>query len=318
MLDQPWKVLPTPPQGELSALRVDALSRHAFFWAKKSDGRVALVLKLSSPVPPVAVVPQVRGIDITWAEGNSQLQLALLAPADLEMFKLLCDDLIRTSAPCPDGPSCVEALLSRLFKWQRLLSRGGAKMLTDREIRGLLAELMLLRDEIIPRYGHAAINCWRGPEGHPHDFTIDEISVEVKAHLSGSPPEIEISSIEQLWADHGGLFLCVQHLSDSPASGECLPDLVTEIASTLTKLGGDTQAFEDKLAMVGYIDLQAYRQHRYLKADSVSYGVSDGFPRVAPSAVTPGVVRVRYAIGLDACVPFKTTIEWPQSDGKHD
>jgi hypothetical protein len=318
MNENPWRNIPAPSAGDLSALRVDPASPHGFYWAKKSDGRISLVLSLSEAHDLSYMLPQLRGIEVTWVPEQRQLQMVLASISDQEIFHNLCEDLVHSASPAIGEADCVQLLLTRLTRWQRLMSKGGLNILDERRIRGLLAELLLLRDEFIPRYGPASIRCWRGPDGYPQDFSINDVNIEVKAHLSGSLPEIEISSIDQLWVDHGLLFLRVQHLSASPESGESLPDVVGEISRLLENDSDAISEFEERLAAVGYIDLQIYRRYRYLQGPATCFLVDQDFPRLDPKNSPKGVERVRYALNLGDCSKYSSAIQWPMKDARND
>jgi hypothetical protein len=48
-------------------------------------------------------------------------------------------------------------------------------------LRGLLGELIILKDAIAPRFGNdAAVNGWVGPHDAPQDFLVAGIAIEVK------------------------------------------------------------------------------------------------------------------------------------------
>lgn len=316
MREDPWKGIPIPSAGDVSALRVDPRSQFAFFWARKADGREALILTLSADPKIDKPLPQLRGVEVNWLEGSRQLHLVLIDLTAQEIFLVLCQDLVRHASTAADEVGCMAILISRLTRWQRLLSRGSPRILSEKEIRGLFAELMVLREELLPRFGSAAVSCWKGPEGAPQDYSVGGSAIEVKAHLVGAQPQVEISSINQLWTTEGSLYLVVHHLSDTPGSGESLPDLVSNI---LKAIDGDSTAvtlFEDRLAMVGYVALDDYQAFRYVSVQADSFLIGENFPRISPDNVPAGVDGVRYMLKLSACAPFKSPIQWPALQGK--
>ena len=105
------------------------------------------------------------------------------------------------------------------------------------------------------------------------------------------------------------LFLTVVHLSESPVSGETLPDLVSSIRESLP----DTVhgKFNEGLFEVGYLDKQAelYSDTNYQVQNVNYHKVEDGFPRLQISELPDGVKGVSYEISLDAARPFQVTEE---------
>ena len=99
------------------------------------------------------------------------------------------------------------------------------------------------------------------------------------------------------------------HLSESPVSGETLPDLVSSIRETLP----DTVhgKFNEGLFEVGYLDKQAelYSGTNYQVKNVYYHKVEDEFPRLQASELPDGVIGVSYEISLDAARPFQVTEE---------
>jgi hypothetical protein len=309
--DDPWRGIERPGAGDVSALRVDPSARHAFFWARKADGRIALLLNLASDPGMAEALPQLRGVEVLWMPEHRQLQLVLSSPADADMFHVLCLDLMGAASAAHGDVECLRLLVARLVRWQRLMSRGGPRLLSDQEIRGLHAELLLLRDHLLPRYGPAAVACWLGPDGHPQDFALDSIIIEVKAHLVGSLPEARISSLEQLWPPDGRLFLWVQHLSSAPGAGESLPGLIADVAHLLETDASHLELFERKLEDIRYVDLPQYGEIRHLAGAVETFEVTSGFPRIDPATVPRGVTGVTYSVQLADCARFAAGVQWP-------
>lgn len=307
----PWAAIEAPTGGGINVLRVDPASRQSFYWARKPDSRLALLLVLQLDPGPVGLLPSLRGIEIVWVPQQLQFQLVLEKLSDREIFHVLCQDLMHGAASAADDVACMQAVLARLAKWQKLLSHGALRLLADHEIRGLHAELLLLRDHAIPRYGAQAVEFWRGPTGFTQDFAVDNIVIEVKAHLAGSAPEVPISSIDQLWVQAGLLYLWVEHLAPSPDNGESLPGIVRAIRAGLACNAAMLEMFENRLQDVGYLPLTAYEGIRHLSVDTQVFAVVPGFPRLDPAQVPVGVVDVKYSVRLPQLAAFASTVNWP-------
>jgi hypothetical protein len=307
----PWAAIDAPSGNGLNVLRVDPASRQSFYWARKPDSRLALLLVLQQDPGPVGVLPLLRGIEVVWVPQQRQFQLVLEKLSDREIFYVLCQDLMHGAAAAFDDVLCMQAVLARLAKWQQLLSRGAPRVLADHEIRGLHAELLLLRDHAMPRYGALAVEFWRGPAGFTQDFAVDQVVIEVKAHLAGSAPEVPISSVDQLWVQAGVLYLWVEHLALSPDSGESLPQIIGSIRAGLDGNAAMLEMFESRLQDIGYLPFPAYEDIRYLAVDTQTFAVVPGFPRINPAQVPVGVVDLKYSIRLPQLAAFATVVNWP-------
>jgi len=70
------------------------------------------------------------------------------------------------------------------------------------------------------------------------------------------------------------------------------------------------ERFNDLLFLIGYVDSNSYREFSFVIADEKMYRVDEGFPRVCPADIHPGVVRLTYDIRLADCAPFEGTPAW--------
>lgn len=308
--ESPWHGIATPQLGTLSARRADPDHPFDFYYAVNAENQLMLVLKLSTPVNWDPDLPRLKGLRVHWIYKTHELHLVLAKAQDADLFGLLCKDLITCTSGAQSDADCIDLLCTRLLKWQRLLSRGGPRLLDAHEIRGLFAELSFFRQELLPRLGPAAVQAWKGPSGFPQDFVADNKVFEIKSHLVGSPQSIRISSPSQLWVDSADLYLCVYHLAEVSAGGTCLGALVDELIIALGASVSATEEFEEKLVSLGYLDLPEYRTQLFALVKKDTFLVNDGFPRIIPSTLMSGIQEVTYSIQLAALMRFQTDIPW--------
>lgn len=306
--ESPWSGLTHPKTGELIARRADPEHPFNFFYAINTDRQQMLVLQLDESVNQKNELPRLKGLRIQWIEATHTLQLALANLQDVDLFALLCKDLITFTSGARNGGECLELLCARLIKWQRLLSRGGPRLLDAHEIRGLFAELTFLQHELLPSFGPEAIQSWKGPSGFPQDFAVDNRVFEIKSHLVGSQQVVRISSPTQLWVDGADLYLCIYHLTEVSAGGKSLGQLVDEITAALASSALAAEEFEEKLASLGYIDLPEYRQQAFAVVKEEFFLVDDAFPRITPYCIRAGIQDLTYGIQLAALSQFRTTL----------
>ena len=308
--ENPWAGLTQPEMGELSARRADPGHPYDFFYALNTDRQQMLVLQLDASVSQKNEPPRLKGLRIQWNEASHILHLVLVNLQDVDLFTLLCKDLVAYTSGARNGGECLELLYARLIKWHRLLSREGARPLGAHEIRGLFAELTFLQKELLSSFGPEAVQAWKGPSGFPQDFSVGNKIFEVKSHLVGSQQVVRISSPSQLWVDSADLILCVYHMTEVSAGGKSLGVLIDEIAGEFCSSSAAVEEFEEKLASVGYIDLPEYRQQNFAVVKEDFFLVDDTFPRITPSSIRPGIQELTYGIQLAALSPFRTSLNW--------
>jgi hypothetical protein len=184
--------------------------------------------------------------------------------------------------------------------------------LSEQALRGLLGELIILRDVIAPRFTlAAAVSGWIGPQDAPQDFVIAGIAVEVKTSTP-TATSLRISSLEQLDASCP-LFLANVRLSPSSGTQGAAFTPETLIAGLRQELGENTPAraeFDLRLAEAGYQELPAYAGRWYQWDGTRYYRIEGDFPRLTLPTVPAGVVAAFYDIALSICAPY----EIPEDD----
>lgn len=310
--ENPWQDLVLGDAGYLQAKRVDPSHPHDFFWARNPDGKYAFVLALREVPGEWQATIALRGISVRLFPEQKQLQLLLSDNSDWQMFAVLCRDLIHCCRDARSTREVMDVVVARLLRWQRLLSHGPRRTLDEREIRGLIGELLFLRDELIPRLGSRASLFWQGPDGKPQDFVVGSTLFEVKTIRTGDAPRIRISSPDQLWSGGLPLYLRVIPLTKC---GSQVAGAVTllSLAETLSRQFASPEsleAFENGLAAAGYVPLPEYAEFAFMAGRPVWYEVTDGFPMIAPDRLAAGLIDVKYSILLSVCEPFLSNPDW--------
>lgn len=310
--ENPWIGLGPASPSRVKAKRVSEALQHDFFWACNSEGRYTFLLSLNADGGDWGPPPELRGIAIGYYRGERQFQLVLNDSSDWEMFYVLCHDLMQATDQADTPRALMDAMMARLLRWQRLLSRGPRRILDDQAIRGLIGELLFLRNELLPRFRAHAIDFWQGPDRLPQDFVVGGYLFEVKTHLTGDAPKISIASPSQLWSGGAPLFLVVTplaHCGRQTQGAVTLPELVDELAK---QLAGKPQleTFEARLADFGYVPYPEYLDATYSAGSTSCFEIREGFPKIVSGAIPDGLEDVRYAIRIDACEPFRAQPDW--------
>lgn len=283
---------------------------------QQGSGQRAMMLQCAkAEMPPRREWPSCHGIEIAGAfiSGAHHLVVLLKDKAAQDVFTSLIVDALPRLVGVTSSGEAGRRLLDRLGRWKKFLA-AGATGLSATEQRGLYAELRTLRDVFL---GHIsplkAVKAWTGPQRSHQDFRLEGVGVEVKATVESVPVEVKISSARQL--DDSGfddLFLRVVLLDDRVLGevtlgfGESLQELVEDIRQRLDATPEAVELFNDSLLDAKYLetDGEAYQLHRYAVRDTLSYRVTDGFPRILERNLPIGVGDVAYIVAVAACTPF--------------
>jgi len=298
--------------------RVDPDHPQGWWWCIEPSGRYGLALYSVSGRELPADLSELKGLTVSirqQSDGMHFLLLLLESGADWELFHALCVDLVESTERSTMPDNAVDVAITRLRRWQRFLSRGKKPGLTDEEVRGLLAELLFLRDELASRVGiSTAVLSWAGPHGHPQDFAIDDRAFEIKSHLASARQAVEITSLEQLESTAPNLILVVQDLSAAQrglAGSISLAQLVKDIRALATAAGHDVLVrFDDTVEDQGYEDGRSYSDIPFLDSGRRYFKVEDNFPRIVRSRIATEIPRARYAVDISQCGRFGVASPW--------
>jgi hypothetical protein len=268
-----------------------------------------LLLRSSKPLPAGLRLPRFREIDIEIdgsAFSTPVIALCLRDAEKVDLFTILCDDLIQATGALLTDEDAAIRLIERSRRWHLLLRGGGRGLLNEQAQRGLIAELVFLRDHVIDHLGEdAGIAAWHGPFGAAQDFHSCGHRIEVKATEQDSTRSFKVSSEQQLDphdVDGDRLWLALleitRHSADS-GYGDTLPDFIESIRS---KFGlpdhHASREFEQKLLASGYEDFPEYEANRWEVGNPIILPVDASFPSLQGSKLPASVSHVRYTCDL--------------------
>lgn len=200
--------------------------------------------------------------------------------------------------------TAVAACIRAWEDWRRLL-QGRAEVLGDNALRGLFAELVVLERILAGKPTISVPRVWTGPDRAPHDFSLGEDALEVKA-LGPRGSSVTIHGLGQLEEPpEGRLFLVLVRLESDEKTGRTLPELVDRVRAAAE----DTAGLAAQSAKAGYFDhhADAYRDRRFVVTQTVALPVSNTFPRVVASSLTTGVPpeleEISYTLDLASRLP---------------
>jgi hypothetical protein len=312
MSEHAWSGLTRPEAtANLTVRRVSASIPWDFFWAVDIDGRYLLVLQHRRIGREGPKLPRLRGIEVILRDRDEEqdvLIFRLLDSTHRDIFERLCSDVVEQCSALRSEDEVIQTAIARTWRWHHLL-RGGDDRLGEEAQKGLVGELLVLEQLLIPNIGcNAAVMAWQGPLDAPKDFEIGPVAIEAKARRGAAAPFVTISSEHQL--DTTGLDTMFLHVVDlSRTSADSLPGAsITTIAGRVRSLiaACDSAALErfDSLLLSAGLDLQEnYEDWLWLEGKQRLYRVDESFPRLESSKIPQGVSWIQYRLSLTACEP---------------
>jgi hypothetical protein len=316
-MNNPWAAI-EKPTSDLNVRLVDETHPLKLYWGVDIKNRYSFAFDApAAALPQKRSLPVLSGVELCVVpQGHrGKLLLVLQDNADWEICFALCSDLIRATHSIADETAGSVAILRRLHRWQELLRRNRPQILSPEEIKGLMGELLFLRNPLATTFGFdAAVTAWRGPEHAPQDFAVGETAIEVKCQGGGSRPVVGISSADQLCPQLPDGYLVVYTLArqtESAPGAVSLNTLVLEIRKEMAGASANTQErFDDLLYLAGYLPREEYEEYRFSTVEVKSYHLVEGFPRILASSLAPGIESVSYALRLEHCETFLCRPAW--------
>ena len=308
----PWDEIGIPASpGEVTARRFGPHMR--WDWYRGRDSRGRRLLFVHTDVDPENIrFPVIQGLEVQVLldrPGLFRIEIALNDPDASEPFRHICDDLVDCCEHAAHPEALPRTIAARLDVWRRLWSRQRLGILSEEAQRGLLAELLFLRDIWLQITNEVnAIDTWEGPDGGSQDFRKGFHAVEIKSRRP-SRNTILISSEDQLWFD-GNLYLAVYPVATVGESDGDAISLTQVVESVRAKLasGQARDRLDIRLIDFGYINRREYEEERFVIAEPIAYYVGDSFPCLRRGDLPAGIEGLRYSVDLNWCEEHRTEL----------
>lgn len=285
----------TPPSSEgVEDYRIVASLSFAYLAVTRTSAP-ALLVPLSSV--PDAVGRRGGGFSLSPAssvsfsyQGRSWHQAAAALECTdanlVDTFLVLTLDLVsRLEAT---GSVSWSSLLSWVDEWQALLVQSGG--LSPEQQLGLWGELWVIFAAAEP---DLLVSAWRGPDGDPVDFFLEQIGVEVKVSRRAHVHQISQSQVARPVGDHMSYVLSLW-VAPEPARGMSLVELIDVLLAKIA----DPAVLLKRIAILGYSpqDRDDYLT-RYALLELPLWFCATDIPQVR--VVDEGVAQLRYVVTLD-------------------
>ena len=254
---------------------------------------------------PAAIKPSsVLGIKHYPKSGYTCFVISLLDHSMLDTFGVFINDLVEATRNALDDKTGYQMITNRYYAWRKMFYQK-SRLLDEKEIMGLIGELLYLRDNIIPLCGSLrALASWSGQEKTKKDFSLDHTWYEVKTIHYGKE-SVRISSLEQLDSNVEGHLIVYQLGRMSQAfDGLRLNSLCRSILKTLDS-DESRDIFLEKLANAGFTFESVYDEYVYEIKLLDAYTVTEDFPKLKKEAIPEGISKVQYDLLLATIVHFK-------------
>lgn len=239
------------------------------------------------------------------SKDKRSMVLSLTDTSCLREFCIFCNDLVdSTSKLSKFSKKGYETLCNLYFTWQKMF-KSHSEILSEHEIKGLIGELLFLKDEMFPLWGISnSISSWTGPDASKKDFSIENTWYEIKTIEYGKET-VGISSLEQLESLVDGVLVVYQlEKMSSGFNGITLNNLINEILHMVSLLP-DKQLFIDKLHKVGFSFSDVYDEYVYDKRELSKYRVNESFPKLVKNRVPQAIAKAAYEITLSEIIKYK-------------
>lgn len=272
--------------------------------------RPLLALRLSKRPPQVSLESDaLEQFRVQRTDGSWQMVLRLERRGLEPVFGRLCQDLVDAASDMTSEAELLELFVGRLKLWERLFSHTDDGLLNPSQIRGLMAELLVLERLLQAGKRSAAdvVAGWVGPAGADQDFVYGDLALEVKSLVPGRAT-VSIASLGQLDCAVP-LRLVVVPLAKASGPARDAVSLNGMVARVEMLASGDATTLDllrNRLLEVGYVDHPRYDDQSFVPSDPACFAVGPGFPRLLRGGMPPGVVEAQYQVGLSALQSFQT------------
>lgn len=285
---------------------VDANHPLPLYVGKDNDGLCALEFVGNFTINKKMVSSQIISIaHYKTSSGEKSLVFSLLNNQWINQFIAFCNDICnQTSSMQKNSKNGYEKVCDCYFIWKKMF-KSKQDILSEAEIKGLIGELLFLRDKMIPEYGDSkALDAWSGTDKTKKDFSIDDTWYEIKA-IDYGKASVKITSIEQLDSPVVGN-LAVFQLEKMAAgfSGINLNNLSNQILGLFTSIQ-DKDEFVKKLHKAGFYNDPRYEEFVYMQRDLSEYRVDTCFPRLKRTELHPAISKASFELLLAEIQNFK-------------
>lgn len=260
----------------------------------------SIVIVTDFPAEKIASSKSIESSCNLRKDGRYALSFTLIDREQEDVFISMSSDLIEYSKFEQKPNDSLKLVLRRYVAWLRLFDHKRNALLSLNAQKGLLAELLFLKENIEKGMKPSdAVSGWVGSEGADQDFVYEDGWYEVKA-TGASSSMVTISSVEQLERASNGELVVFRIDKCAPAhSGSvtlyAMVHILLEIMKSEVSIVDD---FVLKLGSAGYIDMKEYDKQSFVISAKQNYLVTPDFPRLIRTDLPAEIVNAEYQLDL--------------------
>lgn len=285
--------------------RIDSEYRTNIFLGYTDDGHMSMVIAEHGKE---AVIKSSKIIEVSLRRREDKkmaLSFDLLDSSYKSMFYVFCKDIILVCEKSGSQMAISNAIM-RWKYWKEMFGRKKSNILEKSEIKGLIGELLELRDYFIENWGETvAVQSWMGPLLGHKDFEVENTWYEIKT-VNENALQVGISSLEQLESETDGHLVIIKLEETSTVSSLSinLNDVVLSVIDKIKDLD-NLNLLQTRLDNMGYVADQEYDNYHFIFKGRQSYLVNSNFPRIRRCDIKPSIGNVKYSILLDGINEFR-------------
>lgn len=285
--------------------RIDASHPLELFIGLDLDGRKSIELRAKYSYKKVTGTSSIEVNQYKKPEYNT-LRFSLCHEEVSGLFYKFCEDLVEQTRDLKDKSEGYNSIINRFYLWKKLFVSSKKAFLSENEIMGLIGEILVIRDILIPELGSTkALKSWSGQELTHKDFSYDDTWIESKA-VSKSAQTVKISSLEQLASENPGKLIVHRLEKMSTAyNGITLNKLILETKQTFDQYD-EQDVFMSKVSLQGYEYNNYYDDFVYELVDCKKYTVNSDSPKITKSQVPSAIEKASYEISMSEISEFET------------
>lgn len=292
-------------KGTIGYKRIDSNHPLDIYIGFDENGKKSFAIITDGEIDNVSSTKMIEVKFVKRTDERYNFSFSLIDSSMSDLFYIFCNDLISSSQNLK-LISPLKFVIERWKSWLNLFQSPHSLILNENEIRGLLGELVFLKNRMFIKYGiEKSIASWIGVNKAHKDFEIDDTWYEVKT-ISQNAITVKISSIEQLDSNIDGTLVVVKLEPTNYSVNDHLQ--LNKLINSIYELIDDEilkNEFTNKLITVGYYYAEEYDKYIYSNKGIEYYLVDEKFPRLKKEELKDGIVRVSYELYLNNLKDFR-------------
>jgi hypothetical protein len=283
-------------------------SQPIFLLWEPIENKFGISFRFSGGVMAPKRLPQCNGFNSNWIYHDvldkpfSSLTLWSEFTMTSDFFFSMGEDLSYKIEMIEDEVERLNALLSRLYCWQKFFQKSEERSFSREAEKGLWGELFTIITLMKRMNSVNVLELWKGYNRKNHDFIHEEWEIETKC-IDAARSDITVHGLLQLEVDENKeLYLHVIKVRDDQNGGRTVNDLVQEISRQIKYDPCLIEKLEEGLASYGYPPNGISSLNTWSPVEEIWYGIVGAFPKLkGPKEIH----HVEYQLPLSLCEAYK-------------